>query len=102
MAIHRVLYAWRTHHIKGEDGVREVWIVFSVLNALGLDRDASTLKLHQRGGDLQQMETLHISHTPAQHLQGQGNGMGGGGMRRRGGGGEEWVEMFCVSGNISE
>ena len=94
MAIHRVLYAWRTHHIKGEDGVREVWIVFSVLNAFRLDRDASTLKLHQRGGDLQQTETLHFSHTPAQHLQGQGNGGGGGGR-------EKWVEMFCVSGNIS-
>ena len=100
--LHRCSYSARgTHHIEGEHRVGEVWVVFGVLDVLGLDGDASTLKLHQRGGDLQQLETLHVSHTPAQHLRrkgggGKGGGGEGGGGRGEGGGGGKRAHTYCL------
>jgi len=38
----------------------------------GLEDGALTLQLHQRGGHLQQLVALHVPHTPAEYLGGEG------------------------------
>ena len=57
-----------THHIKEQNVLCKVGILLGVLNHIGLQHMSSTLKLDARGGDCCQLEFLHVSNTPTEHL----------------------------------
>ena len=58
-----------THAVHDDHRLWEVGIDFSVWDVfLGASDVTTTFKLHQWRSDLQQLEPLHFSHTPAQHL----------------------------------
>lgn len=57
-----------SYHIKGDDGLWEVGIVRGVLDVLAPHHRPPALNLHQGRGDSEQLEPLHVPHSPAQHL----------------------------------
>ena len=60
-----------THNVEEQQWLIKVRITFGVLDDLGLDHMTSDLKLNVGWCYTRQLELLHVSYTPAHHLQKQ-------------------------------
>ena len=58
-----------SYHIKRDDWFWEVGILLRILDVLGADHGAPALHLNQRARHVRQLETLHVTDSPAQDLQ---------------------------------
>ena len=58
-----------TYYIKSDDRFWKVGILWGILNRLGLVHSATILQLHQGRGHHIPVKWLHVSHTPAKHLE---------------------------------
>ena len=58
-----------TYHIHDDHWVREIRVLFCILDGIGALDMASALQLHKRRVDWEKLVLLHVANTPAEDLR---------------------------------